>query len=188
MRAQRHPSLLRPDDTQLVVVDMQEPFLRHVADRDEVIAGVATLIKAAGLLLVPVVATLQNEEKMGGCVPEIATLLPASCPSFGKLAFSALGSEPFASRLRHSGRRQVLLCGVEAHICISQTAHDLMAQGCQVHVAADAVSSRRKGDRKCALKRLEHAGAIITTVEAAIYELLYEAGTNQFREVLKLVK
>lgn len=188
MRAERHPCLLRPDDTKLLVIDLQEPFLRHVREREEVVANAATLIRAAAVLLVPVAATLQNEEKMGGVVPEIASLLPASCPTFGKMSFSALGSEPFAHRLRYSGRRQVLLCGVETHICVSQTAHDLMSAGYQVHVAADATSSRRKDDAKLALRRLERAGAIITTTEAAIYELLYEAGTEQFREVLKLVK
>jgi len=188
MRAERHPSLLRPDDTLLVVVDMQEPFLRQAWERERVVANVETLVRAAGLLLVPLVATLQNEGRMGGAIPEVAALLAPHVPTIDKMTFSCLGAEPFAQRLRFSGRRQVLLCGVETHVCISQTAHDLMSAGYQVHVAADAVSSRAKEDWKVALRRLARAGAQVTSTEAAIFELLYDANHPAFKEVLKLIK
>jgi isochorismate hydrolase len=134
------------------------------------------------------VGTLQNEARMGGMVPEIAQMLPPDCPCLDKLSFSSACCEAFERFVSESGRSQVLLCGVESHICIGQTAHDLMASGLQVHVAADAVSSRRRTDHETALARLTHAGAVVTTAEAAIYELLYEAGTPEFREVLKLVR
>jgi nicotinamidase-related amidase len=186
--ANRHPALLRPEDTLLVVTDLQEPFLRHLWERERVVERCATLIRAAHALLVPVVATLQNEGRMGGAVPEIAALLPESCPIFDKMTFSCLGSEAFENHLRYCGRRQVLLCGAETHICISQTAHDLLARGYQAQVAADAVSSRSKVDHKLALRRMERAGVVLTTTEAAVFELLGRAGTDQFREVLKLVK
>jgi hypothetical protein len=153
-----------------------------------VVAGVATLLRAAGLLGVPALATLQNEARMGGPIPEIGGLLPEGCPTLDKLTFSCLGRAAIREALAGSGRGQVLLCGVETHVCVSQTAHDLLAAGYQVHVAADAVSARTEANHKVGLRRLERAGAQPSSVETALYELLREAGTERFRGVLKLVR
>jgi nicotinamidase-related amidase len=184
----RHPALLRAEDSLLVVVDMQEPFLRHVWERERVLKKAATLIQAAAILHVPVVATTQNAQRMGGPVPEVAALLPPGAP-FDKMSFSCAAESGFALDLRRRGHRQVILCGVETHICVSQTAHDLITQGYQVHIVADAVSSRSERDWQTGLRRMEQrAGIIITSTEMAIYELLFQAGTPEFREVLKLIK
>jgi len=187
-RSNRHPSLLRAEDTLLIVVDMQEPFLRHVWERERVVTNVTKLLRAARTLRVPIVPTLQNAEKLGGLLPEIARGLPPQCVPFDKMCFSCLGEGAFVSEVQRSGRKQILLCGVETHICISQTAHDLLAQGYQVHVAADAVSSRTQSNWEIGLRRMECAGALISSMEMAIYELLHEAGTPEFRELLELFK
>ena len=187
-RSSRHSALLRAEDTLLIVVDMQEPFLRNIWERDRLVKNVATLIDAARILRVPVLPTQQNTEKMGETIPEIAKRLPSMCVPFDKMCFSGLADSAIASEVSRSGRKQILLGGIEAHICISQTAHDLLAAGYQVHVAADAVSARSESDWQIGLRRMERAGAFITSTEAAIYELLGEAGTPEFREILLLVK
>jgi nicotinamidase-related amidase len=184
----RHPQLLRPDDTLLVVLDMQEPFLKNIWERERVVSNVCRIMDAARILLVPTVPTLQYAERMGSVIPEVSKRLPSHSLPFDKLCFSCMGSDAFQSEVQRSGRKQVLLCGVETHICVSQTAHDLLAQGYQVHVAADAVSSRTEHNWEIGLQRMSRAGVFISSTEMAIYELLYQAGTPEFRQILELVK
>jgi nicotinamidase-related amidase len=188
IRSNRHPNLLRADDTQLVVVDMQEAFLRVIWERERVVKNVVTLMEAARVLRMPIVPTLQYAERLGDPIPEVKKRLPPQCVPFDKMCFSCMGEEAFASEVLRSGRKQVLLCGVETHICISQTAHDLLAQGYQVHVAADAVSSRTQSNWEIGLSRMERAGILLSSTEMAIYELMYEAGTPEFKEILEFVK
>ena len=185
----RHPHLLRREDTLLVVVDMQEPFLRGIHDRERLAANVRLLIQAADRLHVPILPTTQFAERMGGLVPEIAEILPAgTSASLDKLCFSCAGSPDFQAAIRRTGRRQILLCGVETHICVSQTALDLTHQGYQLHVAADAVSARSLERHKLGMERMRDSAVLPCAAEAAIYELLCEAGTAEFKAVLKLVK
>lgn len=184
----RSPLLLRADDAQLLVVDMQEPFLRSVCRPEELQRSVALLMDAARILRVPIVPTLQNRERLGGPVDPVGERLPADCIPFDKLVFSCAQDQAIVSEMRRSGRRQVIICGVEAHICVTQTTLDLIEQGYQVHVAIDAISSRTEGNWECGVRRMEHAGAVISSAEMAVYELLYVAGTPEFREILKLVR
>jgi nicotinamidase-related amidase len=188
----RHPALLNRADTILVVVDMQEPFLSVIHGRDALTQNVSLLARAARLLDIPVVATVQYAQRMGGVVPEIVEAFSGVGESvitpLDKMCFSCAGSEEFMRALKATGRRQVLLCGVETHICVSQTAHDLMHAGHQVHVAADAVSSRTLEKHKLGMERIRDAGAKPCAAEAAVYEWLYEAGTPEFKEILKLVR
>jgi nicotinamidase-related amidase len=188
LRSNRNSSLLRADDTLLMVIDMQEPFLRGIWERDRVVENVATLMKAAKILRVPIVPTLQYQERMGGCIPEIARLLPALSEPFDKLSFSCMGDDAITSEVNRSGRKQVLLCGVETHVCVHQTALDLQALGFQVHVAADAVSSRTERNWQVGLERMRSAGIQISSVEMAAFELMVEAGTPEFREIISLLK
>jgi nicotinamidase-related amidase len=184
----RHPALLRADDTVLLVVDMQEPFLRAAWDRERVVRNVCTLLGAASALRLPVVATLQCAARMGDVIPEVAERLPAGTVPLDKLTFSCPADAGCAAAIATAERKQVLLCGVETHICVCQTAHDLLAQGFQVHVAGDAVSSRTEDNWRNGLSRIEHAGGIVTSTESAIYELLYRAGTPEFSAILPLLK
>ena len=184
----RHPHLLRREDTLLVVVDMQEPFLRGIHDRDRLTENIRLLMQAAAILNVPVLPTTQYAERMGGVVPEVAQCLPAAGDALDKLCFSCAGGDAFQSALIATGRHQILLCGVETHICVSQTALDLAFQGHQVHVAADAVSSRTLEKHKLGMERMRDSAVLPCAAEAAVYELLREAGTPEFKAILTLVK
>lgn len=186
----RHPALLGRDTSVLVVVDMQEPFLNAIHGRDALTANVLLLTHAARILGIPTIATLQYASRMGGVVPEVAEALGTEAASgpLDKMCFSCGGSDEFLSALAATGREQVLLCGVETHICVSQTAHDLLSAGSQVHVAADAVSSRTLEKHKLGMERIRDAGVKPCAAEAAVYEWLREAGTPEFKEILKLVK
>jgi nicotinamidase-related amidase len=187
-RAQRHPSLLRAEDTLLLIIDMQEPFLRGIWQRDTVIHNCTTLVLASPVLRIPVVLTQQYTAKMGRTIPEIASPLRADFVPFDKLVFSAVDDDAIYSEIRRSGHRQILVCGVETHICVAQTALDLLALGYQVHVVSDAVSSRTQANWDIGLARLEKAGAVITSTEMAIFELLGEAGTPEFKLLLEMIK
>jgi len=185
----RHPHILRRADTLLVVVDMQEPFLRVMHERERLTDNVRLLVQTAAVLGVPVLATLQYAERMGGLVPEVAALMPESPPDpLDKLCFSCAGSPEFMAALAEAGRRQIVLCGVETHICVSQTALDLVSQGYQVHVAADAVSARSLEKHKLGMERMRDSAVLPCAAEAAVYELLAVAGTPEFKAILPLVK
>jgi nicotinamidase-related amidase len=186
----RHPYLLGRDTCALVVVDMQAPFLNAIFERERLTKNVLLLCRAAALLNVPAIATVQYAERMGGLVPEVADALPSGTADLAldKMCFSCAGSDAFLDALAQTGRRQILLCGLETHICVSQTAHDLLHAGYQVHVAADAVSSRTLEKHKLGMERIRDAGARPCAAEAAVYEWLREAGTPEFKEILKLVR
>ena len=184
------PSLLRREDTLLIVVDMQEPFLRGIHERERLTANVRLLIEAAIILHVPVIPTVQYAERMGGIVPEITQVYRdfAVSRAVDKMSFSCAGAEGFLEGIVPFGRRQILLCGVETHICVSQTALDLVHLGYQVHVAADAVSSRSLEKHKLGMERMRDSAVLPCAAEAAVYELLGQAGTPEFKAILKLVK
>jgi nicotinamidase-related amidase len=185
----RHPALLRRSDALLVVVDMQESFLRVISERERLTANVLLLIQAAGVLGVPVLATTQYASRLGGLSPDVLSALPPeSQPPVDKMSFSCAGSSGFMARLQTSGRSQIILCGLETHICVAQTALDLAAQGYQVHVAADAVSSRSVEKHKLGMERIRDNGILPCAAEGAVYEMLREAGTPEFKSILALVK
>lgn len=183
----RHPSLADQSDSVLVVVDMQEPFLRTMFDREMVVENCRKLVSAAEILGLPVLVTLQNAERMGDTIPEVKELLPPHEP-IDKMSFSCCGNSEFGRQVEALGRKTAILTGVEAHICVSQTAHDLLAQGCRVHVPEEAVCSRRESNWRAGLEKMRQSGAIITSTEAVIFELLGCAGTDEFREMLEVVK
>ena len=167
----------------LVVVDVQEAFRPAVLDFDRVAAGAATLVRAARILGLPVIVTRQYPKGLGATVPELAEHLDGIEP-IDKVCFSAAAADGFDLQ----GRDQALVCGIESHVCVSQTAHDLLDRGVQVHVARDAVSSRTEENRELGLHKMEGAGAVVTSVETALFELLGAAGTDEFKQVQALVK
>jgi nicotinamidase-related amidase len=180
-------SLLDREDAVLVVVDVQESLLRAIHDADRVVANTARLIEAAKVFSVPIVITLQNPERLGGCPQPVEDALPHA-ERLTKMAFSCYRVGEFAQKLRDTGRGQVLLCGVEAHVCINQTAHDLVSHGYRVHVVKDACSSRTDENRQVAMDRMREIGCVITSTEMAIFELTREAGTPEFKQILPIVK
>lgn len=183
----RHPNLADRSDTCLIVLDLQEPFLRTMFDRRMVIENAGKLIQAAKILGLPLIVTYQNFEKMGDTIPEIKELLPPH-EAISKMAFSCCCDKEFKLRLQALGKKRVILCGVEAHVCVSQTAHDLLADGYVVHVPEDAVCSRKERDWRAGLEKMRQSGVIVTSTEAVIFELVERAGTDEFREILKLVR
>lgn len=172
-------SLLERARTSLVVVDVQEGFRPY-----ESFAGVARacakLVKAARILEVPTLASEQYPKGLGHTAPEVGL---ESEPRIEKTVFSAARAEGFDLH----GRSQAVVCGIETHVCVSQTVHDLLTEGIEVHVPADAVGSRHAIDYERGLERLERAGATVTTVESVLFELLRRAGTPEFKEVQRLI-
>ena len=178
-----HENTLDARRTALAVIDVQEAFRQHIRDFSEVAARCALIAHAARLLDVTVVVTEQYPKGLGPTVAEVAEHLDGVEP-LPKTCFSA----PEADGFDLGGRDQVVVCGIEAHICVMQSALELLDRGVQVQVAADAVSSRAKLDREVGLERVREAGAGITTVETALFELLGAAGTDEFKQVQGLIK
>jgi nicotinamidase-related amidase len=172
--------------TALVVVDVQEAFRSAVLDFEQVARNVATLVRGARILGLPTIVTEQYPKGLGHTVAEVSEHLHVT--PIEKVAFSAVDADGFPGALHGAERDQVLLCGIEAHVCVNQTAQDLIADGREVHVAQDAVSSRSAENRALGLHRMERSGALATSVETALFELLRQAGTPEFKEVQALVK
>ena len=172
-------SLLVRDRAALVVVDVQEAF-RAYPSFAAVAESCAKLLAGARILGLPAVVTEQYPKGLGHTVPDIG---PEDERPLEKTVFSAARAEGFDL----AGREQVIVCGIETHVCVSQTVHDLLARGVEVHVPADAVGSRHEIDYQRGLERLERAGAVVSTVEAALFELLERAGTPEFKAVQKLI-
>lgn len=189
LKPNRNPFLLDRDRSVLVVVDMQESFLKVIHGREALTANVALLCRAAAILGIPTVATTQYTQRLGGIVPDIQEAIGnPDVATIDKMCFSCAGSEAFFTTLQSLARPQVVLCGVETHICVSQTAQDLLHAGYQVHVVPDAVSSRTVEKHKLGMERIRDAGIRPCAAEAAVYEWLYEAGTPEFKAILPYIK
>ena len=189
VRTRRRPggggvSLLSREHAALVVVDVQEAF-RGYASFDGVASSCAKLVRGARILGLPAVVSEQYPKGLGHTAPELGL---KDEPLIEKSVFSAARAEGFdRSEIGQHGRTQAVVCGIETHVCVSQTVHDLLGRGIEVHVPADAVGSRHTLDYERGLERMERAGAVITTVEAALFELLERAGTPEFKEVQRLI-
>jgi nicotinamidase-related amidase len=171
--------LLARDRAALLVVDVQEAF-RGYASFAGVAGSCAKLVQGARILGLPALVSEQYPKGLGESAPELGL---TDEPRIEKTVFSAARAEGFDL----GGREQAIVCGIEAHVCVSQTVHDLLAKGIEVHVPADAVGSRHELDYERGLQRMEIAGAVISTVEAALFELLERAGTPEFKAVQKLI-
>jgi nicotinamidase-related amidase len=174
---------LDPKRAALVVIDVQEGFRKAVSSFDQVARATAALVRGAEAVGVPIVVTEQYPKGLGKTVPEVAEALPAGVVPIEKVCFSAPEAEGFDL----SGRDQAIVCGIEAHVCVNQTALDLLDAGIEVHLARDAVGSRFDENREIGLAKAERAGAVITSVETALFELVGRAGTNEFKQVQKVV-
>jgi nicotinamidase-related amidase len=171
----------------LVVIDVQGKLAQLMVDKESLFKNIRILIQAAKILDIPILWCQQVPEALGPTVPEVAELLAGEEP-IDKACFSCCGDERFTAELNALGKEQVLLCGIEAHICVYQTAMDLMEGGLDITIVADAVSSRTEQNRETALDRLSAEGANISSTEMALFELLKTARHPQFREIARLVK
>jgi nicotinamidase-related amidase len=180
----RSPELMNSDDTVLLVVDIQERLLPSIDGRDRLVWNVRRLSEAAKELGLTIAATEQYPEKLGSTVEPLASLLPKR---IAKLAFSCAGCTDLTADWEPAQHR-VLLCGIETHVCVAQTAFDLLAENYRVYVAVDAVGSRHPLDHETALRRMETSGVTLTTTEAALFEWCRVAGTPAFKKISSLVK
>lgn len=171
----------------LIVVDVQGKLAQLMHARETLFRNVRILIQTSKILNIPILWCQQCPAALGPTVPEIAELLTGEQP-INKSAFSCCGEETFNARLNELKRSQVLLCGIETHVCIYQTAIDLLRKGFDVSVIADAVSSRTLEDKQIALSRMGIAGAKLSSIEMALFELLRTAKHPHFREIAKLIK
>ena len=187
-------TIARRDDAVLVVVDEQERLAVAMERRESVLANTLRLVRTAALVGVPVVVTRQYPKGLGDIESRLADELAtaqgvgAQVTFVDKVAFDCFGESAFAEMVQRSDRRQLLLAGMETHICVAQTALSALREGFDVHVVADACCSREAGSHELALARVRGAGAVVTVAESVMYELVGEAGTDEFRSLLAIVK
>ena len=181
-------TLLRPERTALVVVDLQEKLLPVIAGRERVVKNSLLLMRLAEILKLPVVLTSQYKKGLGEIVPEVRQAAPGVEP-LDKVSFGCFGDEAFLRRLRSlSGRDQLVVTGIECHICVFQTVLGALDQGYQVHLVSDAVGSRVEENYRTGLARMERAGALVSSAEMAVYELLGRSDSDAFKKMLPHLK
>src|SRR6202795_5406950 len=176
---------LEAEQCALIVVDIQSKLLPPIWEKERLVRNSQLLIRLAGILKIPAIVSTQYAKGLGDTVPEIASLLPDTTP-IDKLMFSCFGSDVFFSLLKRlpGQRTTMLLCGMETHICVVQTAIGGLREGYLVHVASDAVSSRAELNWKVGLERMRGAGAVISSTEMMIYELMRSSSSAAFKELL----
>jgi len=180
--------VLRPDRAVLVVVDLQEKLLPAIDAKERVLGNGLLLIRAARELEMPLVLTTQYEKGLGPTVPDVLAEAPG-VSAVDKVAFGCFGSAEFLARLSgFPGRDQLLVAGIESHICVAQTVLGALAKGYHVHVAADAVGARRPENREVGLRRMERAGAVLSSAEMAVYELLGRSDGAAFKRLLPYLR
>jgi nicotinamidase-related amidase len=180
---------LQPDDCVLIVVDIQEKLLPPIFNRQQLVRNSQLLINLAKILNLPTIVTTQYSKGLGPTVPAIAELLDG-VDSYDKLEFSCFGCGAFTEDVKSlaASRNTLLVCGMEAHICVMQTVLGALNRGYLVHVAADAIGSRTQSNWEVGLKRMGNAGAVISSTEMMMYELMRASGTAVFKEMLKHLK
>lgn len=182
-----HPHLLSKEKTILLLVDIQEKLLKAMWKKEALISNLRKLIRVFKIMDIPILLTEQYPKGMGKTDPGISELLKEIEP-IEKLCFSCMGKDGFNEKLKSFEKNQVLLSGIEAHVCVLQTALDLLDQGYFVYVPYDGTASREESDYRNALERMQKEGVVIGSVESAIFELLKAAGTPTFKEILQIIK
>jgi len=179
---------LETEEAELWVVDMQDKLLPMIVGREAVVFACVLMARAARLLGLPLLCTEHYPTGLGRMTASLREAVGESARWIEKTIFSCCGAEAVRRHLAESGRRQIILVGIEAHVCVQQTALELLRLGFQPYVCADAVGSRHELDYDVALLRMQQAGAVVTTAEAVIYELLGEAGHPAFKQIIELIK
>lgn len=180
--------MLTLNNTTLVVIDVQGRLAQVMSQKELLFDNLQKIIKGAQALELPIIWNEQVPEKLGPTTPEIAQLLTSTGQPIAKSSFSCCGNPPFMEALKKTQRKQVLLTGIEAHVCVYQTCRDLLDLGYEVQVVTDAVSSRAAENRQLGLERMKEAGATLTSTEMSLFELLRVAEGPQFKEITKILK
>lgn len=183
-----HENILQPGKAVLVVIDIQEAFRSAIPDFALIVSRIVLAIRGFQALGLPVIVTEQYPKGLGNSAEEIQLVLADGTEVFEKTTFSSCGAAGFEEKLKSFGVTQVVLCGVEAHVCVNQTAHDLLAAGYQVHILCDCVASRFEYDRLNALAKMRRAGAIESSMEMALFELMGDARHEKFKEIQSFIR
>ena len=181
MRLERERALL-------VVVDVQERLFPHIHEHQLLEKELVRLVEGCRELSLPIVVTEQYTKGIGPTIGSVRDALGDDYRPMEKMCFSCVGDEAFLEAINTLGRQQIILCGIESHVCVYQTAIDLLDRGHYVYLVTDAVGSRKASNRDLAFRRIEQAGGTLTSVEMALFELLVVSGTDEFRAVSRLVK
>ena len=184
----KHKNILDKDQTALIAVDLQEAFRSAIPDFASVSEKTVTAIRGCQILGIPVIITEQYPKGLGKTAEEILLSLDKDTEIIEKTTFSSCGAPPFLEKLRSINARQIVLAGIEAHICVNQTAHDLLNEGFQVHLLQDCVSSRTTHDKHTGIEKMYRSGVIPSNVEMALFELMRDAKHEKFKEIQALVK
>jgi len=179
--------LITKEAAALVVIDVQEKLFAHMAEKEKLTENLTKLIQFARIIKIPIVLTEQYPKGLGPTIPQIKALAPNLQP-IEKLEFSCFGSQKFRETFATTQVKTLILSGIEAHICVAQTAIEGLENGFRTCVVEDATSSRNPEDKATAIQRMRQNGVTVVSTEMLIYELLKKAGTPEFRETLKLVK
>ncbi len=181
-------SKLSREEAALAVIDMQEAFRPVIPDFGEVATRIAKAVEGARLLEIPVIVTEQYPKGLKHTADEIIPHLPSETKAIEKFCFSSCGVDDFYSQITNRNIKQVIVCGIEAHICVTQTVLDLLARGHEVHLLVDCITSRKRESKEVALARLTQAGAVPSNLEMALFEMMRTADSPQFKAVQNLIK
>ncbi len=184
----QHPRSLDRADSALVVIDVQEGYRDRTVEHSRMVRGVRALLVAATELAVPILTTEQYPKGVGRTQSEVAEMLPTDTPVIEKMSMSCCGQPEFLAALGELGRAQVVVCGIEAHACVNQTVHDLLAHGYQVHVPRDAISARSEPDLRVGWEKMIGSGAVPATVEMVCLEWVRTAASPHFKAIHRLIK
>lgn len=179
--------MLTVDNSALIVIDVQGKLAQLMDDKENVFVNIGRMIKGAQVLGIPILWTEQYPEGLGMTIPQLASLMTKNTPLV-KDTFSCWGDDKFVNALKASGRKGVFLTGIETHVCVYQTARDLLAKGFEVELVVDAVSSRTAANRELGIARMKDMGAGVIGTEMALFELLRVAKGDKFKEILRIVK
>lgn len=183
--------LIRRQMSQLLIVDLQDKVLAPIPNKADIVQQAEKLVRAAGMLDIPITLSEQYPKGLGPTIETLGTILGAQASIFEKIYFSCLRNDPLRNHLdehRDQGRGQIIVAGIESHVCVAQTALELIADGYQVFAVVDAMGSRAPSSHELALGRLERAGAFLVNTEMALFEWLEKAGTSEFKSIQALIK
>lgn len=183
----RHPALFTRDNSLILLVDYQERFIPVLHNNDETVKNIKLLLNGANIYNVPVYVSEQVPEKLGPTIAVLKSELKTA-KYFSKKTMSCCGKDDFVTELRNKNINKIAVCGIEAHVCVLQTCLDLLYYGFQVHLVADAITTRIPHNKEIAIQKITFAGAIISSVETILFELAYEAGSEEFKKLQQLFK
>lgn len=183
-----HPKILDVEKTALIVIDLQEAFRSAISDFAMIASRASIAVRGFQILNQPIIITEQYPKGLGRTAEEILFSLEPDFETIEKSTFSSCGAQNFNEKLNAHNISQVVICGLETHVCVNQTAHDLLNNGFQVHILSDAVGSRFSEDKKAALRKMRMSGVVPSTVEMALFELMRDSRHEQFKEIQGLIK